>query len=161
MDFADFYNSPEDEEWRQAVTLIKQIPDYRDKNNIFILQTKYNPPVFSYYYWGPQVASRLIDNIAEKDNYEKNLSLVIAKEKLLVIEYMKGKKFFKQLTSLPDSSWIWIFRYHDIHFPKDFNTENEGRFFFHRVKLNKDLTPMDLFLLKRVRGNSYPFQKNS
>jgi uncharacterized membrane protein len=113
MDFADFYNSPEDEEWRQAVTLIKQIPDYRDKNNIFILQTKYNPPVFSYYYWGPQVASRLIDNIAEKDNYEKNLSLVIAKEKLLVIEYMKGKKFFKQLTSLPDSSWIWIFRYQD------------------------------------------------
>jgi len=154
LDFADFYNVPTDEEWKQAVSLIKQIPDYRNKGNVFIFQTRYNPPVFSYYYWGPKSAAGFIDKIAKQDNYENNLALIGAREKLTVIEEMKGKEFFKKLNSFPEDAWIWIFRYHDLTFPKDFKTENKNRFFFHQIRLNKELTPIDLFLLKKIKGNA-------
>ncbi len=157
MDFADFYRTPSDEEWKQAVALIKQIPDYRAKINVFVLETRYNPPVFSYYYWGPKTAASFIDHIANKDNYGDISSVIGAKDKLLVIEDMGGNGFFAKLASLPEDSWIWIFRYHDSYFSRDFKIENENRYFFHQIKLNKELSPIDLFLLKRVKGKPYNF----
>ncbi len=154
MDFGDFYNIPADEEWKQAAALIKKIPDYRNKSNVFIFQTTYNPPVFSYYYWNPNVASSFIKDVGQKNNYAKNLSKIGAKEQVFVITDMKGKIFFDQLAELPEDAWIWIFRYHDLFFHKDFKTENQGRYFFHQIKLNRELTPIDLFLLKKVHSNS-------
>lgn len=153
MDLADFYNIPNDEEWKQAAALIKRTPDYRGKENVFVFQTRYNPPVFSYYYWEPKAASHFIPNIATKDVYDNDLRTIGAKDKLFVIEDMKGRDFFAKLASFPKDSWIWIFRYHDRYFPRDFKTENENRYFFHQIKLNKELSPIDLFLLKRVKGS--------
>lgn len=151
MDFIDFYKMPVDEEWKQAASLIKQMPDCHNKN-VFIFQTRYNPPVFSYYYWGSKQAPFFINNIATKNSYENNLLKICAKDKLFVIEDMKGKEFFAKLDSLPDNSWIWIFRYHDSYFPSDFKIENNNRYFFHKITLNKELSPVDLFLLKKINS---------
>lgn len=152
MDFFDFYHYNMNEEWKQAAQLIKQIPDYQNKKNVFIFQTRYNPPVFSYYYWNNRIAAHFIDNISTKDTYENDLSVVNVKDKIYVIEDMKGKDFFKKLASFSDSAWIWIFRYHDRFFPDDFRFENENRYFFHRIKFDKEIPLIDIFLLKRIKN---------
>jgi mannosyltransferase len=152
MDFSDFYNTPSDEEWKQTVALIKHIPDYRDKINVFILQTHYNPPIFSYYYWEPKTAASFIDNIANKYDNGDISSIIGSKDKLLVIEDMWGREFFNKLALFPDDAWIWIFRYHDLVFSKDFKVQNSNRYFFHQIKLNKELVPIDLFLLRKNKN---------
>lgn len=153
-DFTDFFRFNLNEKWKQAAQLIKEIPAYRNKENVFIFQTRYNPPVFSYYYWGPQVAPLLVDNIATKDSYDEDIQARGIKDKIYVIAQMKGKEFFKRLDSLPDSAWIWIFRYHDLFFYEGFRIENENRYFFHQIPINKEFPSIDLFLLKRIKSLS-------
>jgi hypothetical protein len=150
MDFADFFNWPCDENWKEAARLIKQTTGYHSNSNVFIFQTKYNPPVFAYYFWGPEKAVHFIDNISTEETYEKDIQATGIKEKIYFIKDMKGKQFFDKLSSLPDSSWVWILRYHDRFFSNDFRVENKNRYFFHKIPLNKELEPIDLYLLKRI-----------
>jgi hypothetical protein len=151
MDFVDFFTLNLNEQWKQAAQLIKQIPDYHNKNYVFIFQTRYNPPVFSYYFWGPKAAALLVDNITTKDEYDGDLSALGIKDKLYVIEKMKGKKFFDILASSENSAWIWIFRYHDRVFADDFRMENENRYFFHQILLSRELPQIDMYLLKKIK----------
>jgi uncharacterized membrane protein len=150
MDLRDFYKYGTTEEWKEAVELIKQTPGYKNKKNIFIFQTRYNPPVFSYYYWSNAQASHFVNNIVTREDYEKDIANLGVKEKIYVIEYMKGKKFFSKIDSFPDDAWIWIFRYHDRFFYDDFQFQNQNRYFFHRIKFKKEIPAIDVFLVKRI-----------
>lgn len=152
MDFREFYRYGTTEEWEEAVGLIKQTPGYRNRENIFIFQTRYNPPVFSYYYWGNAQASHFLDNIVTREDYDKDISNLGIKEKIYVMEYMKGKKFFSKLASFSDDAWIWIFRYHDRFFYDDFQFQNKNRYFFHRIKFKKEIPAIDVFLVKKILG---------
>jgi len=153
LDFADFFNSPSDEKWKQASGIIKQIKAHSDSADILIFQTKYNPPVFAYYFWGPETAAHFIQTVATGEINDKAIREANIKEKIYLIGEMKGKQFFEKLASLPDDSFIWLFRYHDIYFANDFRVENQNRYFFHKIQLNKALEPIDVYLLRRIIRN--------
>jgi 4-amino-4-deoxy-L-arabinose transferase-like glycosyltransferase len=151
IDFNEFFIYPLNENWKQAVQYIKEVPGYQNKEMVFLFHASCNPPIFAYYYWNNKVASSLIDNIANYGSYESDLSRIGARHKLYLIYDMDGEKFFEKLNSFPDNTWIWIFRYHSIFWPLNFRMQNNGRYFFHQVVLNKELPQIDLFLLKKIK----------
>jgi len=151
IDFSDFFANNLSEEWKEAAVLIKKLSEYKGKEDVFIFQTRYNPPVFSYYRWGPKAAALFVDNIATGQLYDDDASKAKIREKIFVIKDMKGQKFFSQLDSFPESNWIWIFRYHDRIFADEFRIENENRYVFHQVKLNNEHPSIDLYLLRKIR----------
>lgn len=153
MDFYDFLHNPLNENWKQAAQYIKEIPDYQNKEMIFIFQTRYNPPVFVYYYWGNDTAGYFINNVANYGSYEKDLSTIKTKHKIYLISDMGDEEFFEKLNSFPDDAWIWIFRYHDIYFSPDFRIINNGRYFFHQIILNKEIPQIDFYLIKKIKGH--------
>lgn len=151
MDFSDFFRYPLYENWKLAAKYIKEIPDYQNKNMVFVFQTRYNPAVFAYYYWNDTIASRLVDNIDTYEVYEEDLAPAKTRHKIYLISIMKDRDFLRKLDSLPEDAWIWVLRYHDIFFPSEFRILNNGRYFFHQIVLNKELPQIDFFLLKRIK----------
>ena len=68
-DFRDFFAYRLNENWKGAAQYIKQVPGYKNKNMVFLFQTKYNSPVFAYYYWNERVADTFMNNIVDYQNY--------------------------------------------------------------------------------------------
>ncbi len=152
IDFYDFFHNPLHENWKQATQYIKQIPDYENKEMAFVFQTKYNPPVFAYYYWDKKTAASFIDNIANLESYEKDLSAVGAKHKIyLITDDPRKESFLERLDLFPEDTWIWIFRYHDYLSPLYIRLRNNGRYFFHQIPFNPEMPQIDLFLLKKIK----------
>ena len=135
------------EEWKGAAQYIKQIPEYKNKNMVFLFQTKYNPPVFSYYYWNKQVADTYMKNITDYQNYEDS-----PEHKLyLVSEQVNDKRLFEKIDFLPDDAWIWLFRYHEPHAYFFLRINNADKYFLRQIPLNPELPQIDLFLFKRIK----------
>ena len=151
LDFYDFLNCPLYENWRQAAQYIKDIPDYQNKEMVFVFQTKYNPPVFAYYFWQNKLSGLFVKNIATYENYENSISALGTKHKVCIIEEAGGKEFFDKIASFPDDAWIWVFRYHDTFFSSNFRALNNGRYFYHRIVLNNEIPQIDLYLLKKIK----------
>ena len=155
LDFHDFFRNPLTENWKLAAQYIKNVPGYRNKEMVFIFQTRYNPPVFAYYYWNNKVARSLINNISNYRPYEKDIPRLKTKDKIYLVSDMEGDEFFEKLEVFPDNAWIWIFRYHDAFFANNFRIRNNGRYFFHQITLNKEIPQIDFYLVKRVGQNKY------
>jgi len=152
IDFCDFFRNPLNENWKQAAQYIKQIPDYKNEEMVFVFQTKHNPPVFAYYYWGNKIARSFIDNIVNYENYDKDLSAIETKHKVyLISDDIREEEFIERLDSFPDNAWIWVFRYHDLLSPFYFRIQNNGRYFFHEIILNKEMPQIDFCLLKKIK----------
>jgi len=151
-DFYDFFHNPLHENWKQAVLYIKQVPDYQNEEMVFVFQTKHNPPVFAYYYWGNQIAASFIDNITTLEGYEKDLAAINTRHKVyLISEELHDDSFFKKLNLFSDNAWIWVFRYHDFLSPLYLRAKNDGEYFFHQITLNKEIPQIDFFLLKKIK----------
>jgi len=151
-DFYDFFHNPLHENWKQAVLYIKQVPNYQNEEMVFVFQTKHNPPVFAYYYWGNQIAASFIDNITTLEGYEKDLAAINTRHKVYFIsEELHDDSFFKKLNLFSDHAWIWVFRYHDFLSPLYLRAKNDGKYFFHQITLNKEIPQIDFFLLKKIK----------
>ena len=152
VDFYDFFRNPLYENWKGAAQYIKGIPDYQNREMVFIFQTRYNPPVFSYYYWNSGIASALVDNIANYKSYDKDFLALNTKHKVYWMGDAMGiGEFFAILDLFPDNAWIWVFRYRDKFFRSDFRKNNNGRYFLHQIILNKELPQIDFYLIKRIK----------
>ena len=152
MDFFDFFRNPLYENWKGAAQYVKEIPDYQNREMVFIFQTRYNPPVFSYYYSNADIAGALVDNISNYKGYEKDLLKFNAKHKIYWTGDTTGiGEFFEMLGLFPSDVWIWVLRYHDRFFASDFKKNNNGRYFLHQIILNKELPQIDFYLVKKIR----------
>jgi 4-amino-4-deoxy-L-arabinose transferase-like glycosyltransferase len=150
-DFSDFFRNRLYENWRGAAQYVKSIPGYQEREMVFIFQTRYNAPVFSYYYTDARVADALVDNIVNYNGYDKDLLKFNAKHAM----YWAGEttgigEFFDMLDLFPGDAWIWVMRYHDKFFASDFRKNNNGRYFFHQIILNEELPQIDFFLVKKM-----------
>lgn len=150
VDFYEFFHNPLNENWKLAVKYIKEVPDYKNKEMVFIFQTKYNPSVFAYYYWGKDMASSFVENMTNYEGYNKKLSQVKSKDKIFLINNMEDD-LFKKIDSLPDNAWLWIFRYHYIYFPLYMELQSNGNYFLHQIILNKELPQIDFYLLRKIK----------
>jgi len=154
VDLSDSFLQPTDERWKQAASLIKKVAHYRrDNKDVLVFQTRYNPSVFAYYYWGPDTAGHFIPQISTKAGYDEVLAGMGAAEKITVVKAMPGKLFFERLAGFPDDSRFWVFRYHDPRFLPIFRKENKGRYILKFIRLNRAFPPVDLFLLERIRAH--------
>ena len=152
LDFSASFRNPLHEDWKQAVRYIKEIPNYKNEEMVFVFQIRHHPPVFTYYYWGEKTASSFISNIANIESQEENLFLIDAKHKIYLISNdPREEKFFQHLSLFPDNAWIWIFRYHASLAPLYIRLKNNGRYFFHQIPLNQEMPQIDLFLLKKIK----------
>jgi len=149
--FRDFFRFPLHENWRYAVQYIKKIPNYENEKMIFVFQSKYNPPVFGYYFWNDRVAGSFIDNIVTLEDYSKDLQAIDTKHKIYLMSERDEDGFFTKLKSFPDDAWIWVFRYHYYFYPLYMRLKNNGDYFFHQVPINPKIKQMDLFLLKKIK----------
>lgn len=151
-DFREFLTYSLNEDWKLAAQYVKQISDYKNKNMVFVFQTKYNPPVFAYYYWDTKVADTFINNIPDFQNYEGDLSAVNTKHRIyLISEEANDKRFFEKIGLFPDDTWIWLFRYHDPLASFYLRIYNEDKYFLHQFPLNPELQQIDLYLLKKIK----------
>lgn len=153
LDFQEYYRYPMDEQWKKAARIIREAPNPA-KNNAFVFQSTYNPPVFAYYYWGPEAAGLFIDRIATKKGYEDILEKIGAKERLFLVRETASRDFFARLDGLPGGMWIWVFRYGDPDFKRLLHMRNHGRYIVRQIKLNKAFPPVELFLLKKAKGRA-------
>ena len=152
IDFYDFFHNPLHENWKQAAQYIKEIPNYKNEEMVFVFQTKYNPPVFAYYYWDKKIAVSFIDNINNLESYEKDLSTIDTKHKIyLITDDPRKETFFEKLELFPEDTWIWIFRYHDYLSPLYIRLRSNSRYFFHQIPLNPEVPQIDFFLLKKIK----------
>ena len=151
LDFSAAFSNPLHEDWKKAVQYIKKIPEYENKEMIFVFQIRHHPPVFAYYYWGEKIASSLIANIANPESQEDSLCLADARRKVYLISNdPREEKFYQQLGLLPNNAWIWIFRYHASQTPLFMRLKNNGRYFLHQIPLNPEMPQIDFFLLKKI-----------
>lgn len=152
-DLKDAFTYSLNEEWKGAAQYIKQIPGYKDKNMIFLFQTKYNPPVFSYYYWNKEVADSYMKNITYyHQDYEDILSAINTEHRVyLMSEQKNDKRLFEKIDCFPDDAWIWLFRYHEFLAYFCLRINNPDKYFLHQIPLNPELPQIDLFLLKRIK----------
>jgi hypothetical protein len=120
---------------------------------VFVFQTRYNPPVFAYYFWQNKLATLFANNISTYEGYERDLSSLGIKHKIYIIEdeNISGDYFFEKISSFPEDAWIWVFRYHDLFFSNNFRARNQGRYFFHQIILNKEIPQIDFYLLKKIK----------
>jgi 4-amino-4-deoxy-L-arabinose transferase-like glycosyltransferase len=152
-DLGDAFTYTLNEEWKGAAQYIKQIPGYKDKNMIFLFQTKYNPPVFSYYYWNKEVADSYMKNITYyHQDYEDILSAINTEHRVyLMSEQKNDKRLFEKIDCFPDDAWIWLFRYHEYLAYFYLRINNPDKYFLHQIPLNPELPQIDLFLFKRIK----------
>lgn len=152
-DFQDFLAYSLNENWKLAAQYAKLIPDYKNKSMVFVFQTKYNPPVFAYYYWDKEVADTFINNIFDFQNYESDLAAINTEHKIyLISEEVNDKRFFEKIAAFPDDAWIWLFRYHEPLASFYLRIYSEDKYFLHQLPLNPEFQQIDLFLLKRIKG---------
>ncbi|MGE5197953.1 MAG: glycosyltransferase family 39 protein [Deltaproteobacteria bacterium] len=154
LDFADFFNTNINEEWKQASGIVRQISGSRNKKNIFIFQSRYNPPVFSYYFWGPETAEYLARSIASGQYSRPDLSALGLKDKIYVVEDMQGGSLLDQLNFISDGSLIWIFGYHSRFLARNIKDAVKGAFTLQEIALNSEQPQIDVFLLKSSRWNN-------
>ncbi len=151
-DFHDFFTRPLNEDWKKATQYIKHVPEYKDKNMIFLFQTRYNPPVFAYYYWDKQVADALIDNIVNYQNYDDDLLAIDTAHKIyLLSEEISDKRLLEKIGAFPDDAWIWLFRYHEPNTSFYLRIHGKEKYFLHQVPLNQELPEINLYLFKRIK----------
>lgn len=152
-DLCEFYHASLYENWKKAANHIRSIPDYRNKEMIFVFQTRYNPPVFAYYFWNNRLASLFGNKIAAYEGYEQDLvKLGITRFKVYFIqeENLQRDTFFSRLSAFPDDAWIWVFRYHDLFFYNQFRVRNKGRYFIQQIKLNQEIPQIDFYLIRKM-----------
>jgi 4-amino-4-deoxy-L-arabinose transferase-like glycosyltransferase len=151
-DLRDFFTYPLNEDWKGAAQYIKEIPGYKNKNMAFLFQTKYNSPVFAYYYWNKQVADTFMNNITDYQNYENDLSAMNTEHKVyLVSEQINDKRLFEKIDAFPDDAWIWLFRYHEPASTFYLHVNNKDKYFLHQIPLNPELPQINLYLFKRIK----------
>jgi len=151
-DFRDFFVYSLNEDWKGAAQYIKQVPGYKNKNTVFLFQTKYNSPVFAYYYWNKRVADAFMNNITDYQNYEDDL-LAMNREHgvYLISEQINDKRLFEKIGAFPDDAWIWLFRYHEPNSSFYLYINNRDKYFLHQIPLNPELPQINLFLFKRIK----------
>jgi hypothetical protein len=150
-DFYDFFKKPIYENWRQAAQYIKNIPNYQNKEMVFLFQTRYNLPVFAYYFWQNQLTGYLADNISGHGWYENDALPLSIKQKIYLIEEENERKgyLFETLSHFPEDTWIWVFKYHDVSSYNELMTKNNGRYFIHQINLDEAIPQIDFYLLKK------------
>jgi 4-amino-4-deoxy-L-arabinose transferase-like glycosyltransferase len=156
-DFRDFFAYSLNEDWRGAAQYIKRIPGYKNKNMVFLFQTKYNSPVFAYYYWDKRIADAFMNNITDYQNYENDL-LAMNSQQLnsqhrvyLISEQINDKRLFEKIGAFADDTWIWLFRYHEPSASFYLQINNKDNYFLHQIPLNPELPQINLFLFKRIK----------
>jgi len=150
LNFSDFFRNYMQENWKRTASLIKEIPGYRDKDMVFVFPCRYNPPVLAHYLWGDAVARRFVRNISSNDSYEGEMANVSSRHKICVIDSgTTTKDLFKLFETIPDSTLVWVIRYHDRYFPSEFCKLNDGSYYLYRLPLGEGLKPIDVYLVKR------------
>lgn len=152
-DFHDFFRRPLYENWRLSAQIVKSIPGYRSREMVFLFQTRYNPPVFAWYFWDMRLSAAFADKISTREGYEKDLmERGISRHKVYFIndEAMKAADFPERLSVFPADAWIWIFRYHQRYAYQQLHIQTRGKYLIHQIKLNEEIPQIDLFLLKRI-----------
>jgi hypothetical protein len=152
-DFYDFLRGPLNENWKQAAKCIKKIPGYQNKNMIFLFQTRYNAPVFAYYFWDNKLSRFFADNITSYVDYEKDLISLKIKHKIYITGStgIPGKTFFEKISAFPEDAWIWVFRYQNLLFERNIKLQNKGRYFIRKTTLNKEIPQIDMYFIKKIR----------
>jgi len=151
-DFRDFFAYPLNEDWKGAAQYIKQVPGYKNKNMVFLFQTKYNSPVFAYYYWDKRTADIFMNNITDYKNYEDDLLAMNSGQRVyLISEQIDDKRLFEKIGAFPDDAWIWLFRYHEPNSSFYLYINNRDKYFLHQIPLNPEFPQINLFLLKRIK----------
>ena len=153
IDFYDFLRGPLNENWKLAAKCIKKIPGYQNKNMVFLFPTRYNAPVFAYYFWDNKLSRFFADNITSYVDYEKDLNSLRIKHKIYITGNTDtlSELFLEKISVFPKDAWIWAFRYQDSLFERNIRLKNKGRYFIRKTALNKEIPQIDMYLIKKIR----------
>lgn len=149
VDFAGFFRLDSQEiPWREASDLVRQVPAYPGRKDVFIFQKAFHPPVFAYYYQGEKKAASLAAFLAGANVRRQGDAVIDAGGGIYICGSIRTQEFHAQLAALPDDVWIWIFGIHDSSASDDVRRMMGGRYFVQQINLGR----MDVFLLKKIKG---------